>query len=75
MLAGQRSEDNFNRKRGRKNKKFVSLSAAFDHYESRQMEILMELKLLETLASRKQESSVTGSFMRLEIALRAAFSR
>lgn len=49
MLAkrdGKWTQDNFNRKKseqneGKKEEKFISLSAAFDHYESRQMEILM----------------------------------
>lgn len=36
-----------------KKEKLISLSAAFDHYESRQMEILMELKLLKALTNRK----------------------
>lgn len=46
MLAAKRIRDNFNRKNEKGagwkwKKKFISLSAAFDHYESRQMEILM----------------------------------
>lgn len=54
MLAAKRTQDNFNRKKRREGgdggeEKFLSLSAAFDRYESRQMEIVRGARALTNM--------------------------